>query len=90
MESPSTEAATGSILQKRVLLKILQEHPCVGAFRPATLLKRDSDTGAFCEICEIFKNIYSEEPLRTTSAAPQPTLDHYGGVNLTHLILNCG
>ena len=24
---------------------------------PTTLLKRDSDTGAFCEICEILKNI---------------------------------
>ena len=28
------------------------------AWRPATLLKRDSDTGAFCEICEILKNIW--------------------------------
>ena len=36
------------------------------AFRPATLLKKDSDTGAFCEICEIFNNTYFEEHLRTT------------------------
>ena len=25
-------------------------------WRPATLLKRDSNTGVFCEICEIFKS----------------------------------
>ena len=33
------------------------------AFRSATLLKRDSGTGAFCEYCEIFKNAYFEENL---------------------------
>ena len=28
------------------------------ALRPATLLKRDSNTGPFYEICEIFKNTF--------------------------------
>ena len=36
------------------------------AFRPATLLKRDSYTGFFCEICEILKN--TEEHQRTTAS----------------------
>ena len=39
----------------------------VTKLKHATLLKRDSSTGVFCEICEIFKNIYFEEHLRTTS-----------------------
>ena len=41
---------------------------CVGfsliklqTWRPATLLKRDSNTGEICEICEILKNTYFEE-----------------------------
>ena len=33
--------------------------------RPGTLLKRDSNTGVFCKICEIFKNADFEEYLRT-------------------------
>ena len=33
-------------------------------WRPATLLKRNSNTG-YCEICEIFRNICFEEHLRT-------------------------
>ena len=37
-------------------------------FRPATLLKRDSDTGISCEICEIFKNVFFEEHLWTTAS----------------------
>ena len=30
----------------------------VARLRPATLLKRDSGTGVFCEFCEIFKNTF--------------------------------
>ena len=52
------EAAIGSVLYKKVLLKIsqiLQENPRVGvsfliklhALRPATLLKRNTNTGVF-------------------------------------------
>ena len=37
-------------------------------FRPATLLKRDSDTGISCEICEIFKNVFFEEHLWKTAS----------------------
>ena len=37
-------------------------------FRIATLLKSVSNTGASCGICEIFKNIYFEESLRTTAS----------------------
>ena len=33
------------------------------AFRPATLLKEDSNIEIFCEISEIFKNTYFEECL---------------------------
>ena len=38
------------------------------AWRPATLLKRDSNIDIFCEICEIFKNIYFEGRLRATAS----------------------
>ena len=40
--------------------------------RPATLLKRDSNTLP-CEICEIFKNTYFEEHLRMAAS----------GINIT-------
>ena len=30
----------------------------IQAWRPATLLKRDSNIGVFCEICEIFHNTF--------------------------------
>ena len=33
-------------------------------FRPATLLKSDSNTGFFCECCKIFKNSFFVEHLR--------------------------
>ena len=36
---------------------------CV-AFRPATFLKRDSNTGVSCEYCEIFKSTYLEKHLQ--------------------------
>ena len=55
---------------KKVLLKISQnsqENTCAKISflikfhgpHPETLLKRDSDTGTFCEFCNIFKNIFS-------------------------------
>ena len=43
------------------------KNTCVGIFRPATLLKRDFNTGFSCEIYETFKNTYFEEDLRTTT-----------------------
>ena len=38
------------------------------AFETAPLLKRDSNTGVFCEYCKISRNTYFEEHLRM--AAP--------------------
>ena len=38
------------------------------AFSLATLLKRNSNAGVFCEIYEIFKNTYFEEHLRMTAS----------------------
>ena len=46
-------AATGGVLRKKVFLKISQETP-IQVF--------------FCEICEIFKNIYFKEHLLTTAS----------------------
>ena len=37
----------------------------IQAFKPGTLLKRDPNTGDSSEYCEIFKNTYFEEHLRT-------------------------
>ena len=37
------------------------------AFRSATLLKETPTQVFSCEICETFKNIYFEKPLRTTA-----------------------
>ena len=37
-------------------------------FNNATLLKRVTNTGVSCEYCEIFKNIYFEEHLRTAAS----------------------
>ena len=49
--SPGFVQKFGGALQKKVFLKISQisqENTCVGvSFGPATLLKRDSNTGAF-------------------------------------------
>ena len=44
------EAATGGVLYKKANLKnlaIFAGNTCLGAFRPTTLLKRDSNTGVF-------------------------------------------
>ena len=38
----------------------------IQAFRPATLLKRDSQV-LTCEICRIFQNTYFDEHLRATA-----------------------
>ena len=44
---------------------------------PSTLLKRDSNTGAFLEICDFFKNTYFEEHIQTTAPGLIPALsDH--------------
>ena len=54
LQTKSLEAANGGVLSKKMFLKILQisqENTCVEVYfpslRPATLLKRDSNTGAF-------------------------------------------
>ena len=61
-----------------MFLKILQtsqENTCVGvlfhevaSLQPASFLKRDSNTSVFLEVCETFKNTYSEEYLKTTAS----------------------
>ena len=44
--------------------------------RPVNLLKSDSSTCVFsCEIYEIFRNIYFEEHLRTTSPEETPLME---------------
>ena len=62
---------------KNLLLKIsqyLQENTCVGVsffkkvtgLRPCNFIKKETPTRVFsCKICEIFKNTYFEEHLRT-------------------------
>ena len=40
----------------------------LGTFRYATLLKRDSNAGVFCEYCKIFKKAYFEENLLTAAS----------------------
>ena len=40
------------------------------------LIKRDSNTGISCEYCEIFKNIYFEEHLRTAASNPCNSSTH--------------
>ena len=59
---------------RKVFLKISQisqENTCVGVFFSKVeckfIKKRDSQE-TFCEICEIFKNAYFEEHLRTTAS----------------------
>ena len=54
---------TGKHLCWSLLLRHLR------ASRPATFLKRDSDTVFSCEYCKIFKNTYFDENLRTTASA---------------------
>ena len=46
----------------------------VAGLLPAISLKRDSNTGVFCEYCEVFINIYFEEHLRTAAFVLRPSL----------------
>ena len=46
----------------------------VAGLLPAISLKRDSNTGVFCEFCEVFINIYFEEHLRTAAFVLRPSL----------------
>ena len=73
--SHSTEAATASVLQKKMCLKISwlsQEKNCVGVsfnkVTAATFLKKDSNTVFCSEIWEIFKKTYFEEHLQTNAS----------------------
>ena len=64
IEDSYLEAATGGVLQKKLFLKVSQysqENKCVSlfliklqVFSPASLLKRDSNTGVFLWILQIF------------------------------------
>ena len=63
-----TEAVVRRCSSEQVLLKISQ---CwsfflikLQAFRPTILLKKNSNMGAFCEICKIFKSILLTEHFR--------------------------
>ena len=73
MITSSSEAASGSVVQKKVFLKILQnsrENTCVrDSFLTnfqATLLKKSLAQVFSCEFCEISKNTFFTEHLRTT------------------------
>ena len=62
------EAAAGGVLWEKVFLKISQnshEHTCA---RVSYLLERDSGTLFPCEFCEIAKNTFFTEHLRTTTS----------------------
>ena len=71
-----TEATAGGVLQKEMVLKILQysqENTCAGVFlqtfRSAILLKKRTPTLIlFCEFCQTLKNIYFEEHSRTSAS----------------------
>ena len=72
--SCSAETATGSVLQKKMFLKISQIslentapvlESLFNKFAAVTLLKRDSNRVFSCEICEFFENTYFEERLQT-------------------------
>ena len=58
--------AARGVLWKKLFLKISQYSQ--ESFRPATFLKRDSNTGVFLWICEIFKSTYFEEHLLTAAS----------------------
>ena len=49
-------------------MRYFEKQSKLQTFKPAYLLRRDSNTGVFCEHCEIFKNTYSEVHLRTTAS----------------------
>ena len=70
----SKKAAVRRCFSKQIVLKIpqyIQENTCVGAFRPATFFKKDSNTGAPCGYYEIFKNrFFYRTPPVTASGSP--------------------
>ena len=70
-----SEAATRSVLWKKLFLNILQhsQERC----RPATLLKTGSSTGS-SEYYKIFKNTYFEEHLVTTTSDSLKQLQNSG------------
>ena len=47
---------------------LVLESLLIKAWRSATLLKMDSNIGISSEYCEIFRNTYFEERLRTATA----------------------
>ena len=60
------EAATGSVLLKKVFLKISQtsqENTCVWGLGRQLYYKRGSSTGASCEFYKFFKNTFVTEHL---------------------------
>ena len=63
-----SEAIIGATTIKKAVLKkfpiFTGKNLCCVAFRPATFLKRDSNTGVSCEYCEIFKSTYLEKYLQ--------------------------
>ena len=71
------KAATGDTLPKKLFLKnsqYSQENTSVGDFNSSTStrirLQKETSTQAFSfEYCEIFKNTYFEEHLRTAASA---------------------
>ena len=66
------EAVTGGILKNFANFTGKQSAGVffyeVASLQPASFYKRDSNTSAFCEVCETFKNTYYEEYLQTTAA----------------------
>ena len=51
--------------------QISQENTKVAGPRPASFIKKETRTQVFsCEICEIFKNTYLEEHIRTAASEP--------------------
>ena len=60
------------------------------AFRPITLLKRDSNTGVSCKNCEIFKNAYLAEHLRKSASVLSRTSfsDFHGDIVFCIMTIN--
>ena len=74
-----------------IILQYSQENTCLGVSfliklsfnkRPATLSKRDSNTGVFCEYCQIFKNNYFEEHLWTAASESFSLYQFYVSLNV--------
>ena len=59
--------------KKKTVFKNFAKLEClfnkVAGLQPAGLLKKGSNTGAFCAYCKCFKNIYFEKHLRTAVSA---------------------